>query len=74
MSGITEAFFSVKIDALPRDAGREFTVGVRSASNLKGHIQVPGGLDPVFVGFDGQCADQSKITVPVGKDPHKLVR
>ena len=28
MSGITEAFFSVKIDALPRDAGREFTVGV----------------------------------------------
>ena len=23
MSGITEAFFSVKIDALPRDAGRE---------------------------------------------------
>ena len=33
MSGITEAFFSVKIDALPRDAGREFTVGVRSASN-----------------------------------------
>ena len=35
MSGTTEAFSRVKIDALPRDAGREFTAGVRSASNAR---------------------------------------
>ena len=35
MSGTTEAFSRVKIDTLPRDAGREFTAGLRSASNAR---------------------------------------
>ena len=35
MSGTTEAFSRVKIDALPRDAGREFTEGTMSASNAR---------------------------------------
>ena len=35
MSGTTEAFSRVKIDALPRDACREFTEGARSTSNAR---------------------------------------
>ena len=35
MSGTTEAFSRIKIDALPKDAGREFTDEVRSASNVR---------------------------------------
>ena len=71
MSGITGAFSSVKIDALPRDAGREFTVGVRSALNARirtVHIPTTSsatGLGPAMALLEAKCAG----TNPMRREP-----
>src|SRR3546814_4941461 len=36
------------------------------------HIEVAVGFEPVFVGFDGECADQAQAAGGVGEYPHDI--
>src|SRR3546814_18351425 len=36
------------------------------------HFEVAVGFEPVFVGFDGECADQAQAAGGVGEYPHDI--